>query len=273
MDSSAPPTAAKPDLSLDVEALRRQLGPVKVGLIDRWIREVNGPLDAAIAAHVDPDAWVLDVGCSRGDPDLPSIRSGHRLVGCDVDVLGLRANELAEGCVMAPSTSTPFADASFDVIVGKWLLEHLEDPAADFREFHRLLRPGGAVVVLTPNRFSLFTFLSAVIPLRLKQGLKRNIFGIHEEDTFPAFYRANSRWRLSRLMAQAGFENERLFLLPGMWTFFIFSPRLARMVRVLERLQARIPVIRASTTYIIGVWKKPGTTRVPRGHAGPGEGT
>jgi hypothetical protein len=61
----------KESLALDVEELRRKLGPVKVALIEQWIREVNGPLDAAIAAAMPPDAIVLDAGCSRGDPDYP----------------------------------------------------------------------------------------------------------------------------------------------------------------------------------------------------------
>jgi SAM-dependent methyltransferase len=251
-------TDPKESLALDVEALRRRLGPVKVALIEQWIREVNGPLDAAIGAWVHPQARVLDAGCSRGDPDLPSLQRGRYMVGSDVDLPGLRANTLADAVVLAPMGRLPFADASFDVVACKWVLEHLEHPERDFAECARVLKPGGALVALTPNAYSAFTLISRAIPYRLKQILKGNMFGLHEEDTFRTWYRANSPRQLRRLAAAAGFEEAELQLLPGMWTFFIFSAPLARLVRRGELLQMRVPFLRQAATYYVGVWRKHG---------------
>lgn len=245
----------KESLALDVADLRRRLGPVKVALIERWIREVNGPFDAAIAAHVRPDSVVLDAGCSRGDPDLPSLARGRLYFGADVDLPGLRANSLARAVVLAPVTALPFADGSVDVLVMKWVAEHLEDPATVFRECRRVLRAGGALCLLTPNAHSVFTVLSRSVPLRFKQVFKRRLFGVHEEDTFPVFYRANTRGALRRLLAPLGFHEERAVLLPGMWTFFIFNRPLALAVRGLEQAQRRIPGLRAASAYLMGVWR------------------
>lgn len=256
MQQGADPTQQKQSLALDVEALRARLGPVKVALIEQWIREVNGPLDAAIARVMPPEARVLDAGCSRGDPDLPSLRAGRFLVGADMDLLGLRANSLANAVVLAPMEKLPFADASFDVIACKWVLEHLEHPDLDFAECARVLKPGGALVALTPNANSLFTLISRAIPYRLKQVMKGNMFGVHEEDTFRTWYRANSPRQLRRLAAAAGLRELDLTLLPGMWTFFIFSAPLARAVRAAERLQMRLPLLHRAATYYIGVWRK-----------------
>lgn len=249
--------AEKDSLALDVEALRRKLGPVKVALIEQWIREVNGPLNAAIAVHVQPEALVLDAGCSRGDPDLPALRQGRYLVGADMDLLGLRANEIAQSVVLAPLGRLPFADASFDVVACKWVLEHLEHPEQDFAEVWRVLKPGGVLVALTPNSLSLFTLISRAIPYRFKQILKGNMFGVHEEDTFRTWYRANSRNQLERLATNTGLRLESLDLLIGMWTFFIFCAPLARAVRTLEHAQARMPLLNRTLTYYIGVWRKP----------------
>ena len=47
--------STKDSLDIDVAELREKLGPKKVALIDQWIREVNGPLDALIAQHVTPE--------------------------------------------------------------------------------------------------------------------------------------------------------------------------------------------------------------------------
>jgi len=255
-DTSSPPKS-KDSLALDVEELRRKLGPVKVALIEQWIREVNGPFDALIARHMHPEAVVLDAGCSRGDPDLPALQRGRLLIGSDMDLLGLRANTLADGCVLTPLSALPFGDNTFDVIASKWVAEHLEEPLADFAECQRVLKPGGVLILLTPNAYSLFSTISRMIPYRLKQLMKGNMFGLHEEDTFRTWYRANTRGQLARLMAQAGLEPVSFELLPGMWTFFIFSRPVARMVRVLEYGQMRVPGLRGAATYIIGAWRKP----------------
>lgn len=246
----------KDSLALDVDALRRKLGPVKVALIEQWIREVNGPFDAAIAPHVHDAAVVLDIGCSRGDPDLPSLARGRLFVGVDMDLPGLRGNTLAGARVLAPMRCLPFADATADVIVCKWVAEHLADPSVEFAECRRVLKPGGVLCLLTPNAYSLFTILSRMIPYRLKQVFKGRLFGLHEEDTFRTYYRANSRRRLRRLLGGLGFVEEQSAWMPGMWTFFIFSPRMAKLVRALEHLQARLPGLRATTTYFMGVWRK-----------------
>lgn len=255
MASSKNPS--KESLELDVQALRARLGPVKVRLIEQWIREVNGPMDALIAGAMYGDACVLDIGCSRGDPDLPSMYTGRRTIGADVDLPGLRANHLATACVLAGARNLPFANGSFDLVVCKWVAEHLEDPALEFRECARVLRPGGVLVLLTPNAWSFFTLLSRMIPYRLKQIFKGRLFAGHEEDTFRTWYRANSRAQLDLLMHRAGLGPRSFRLLPGMWTFFIFSEPLARFVRGCERLQLKIPGLRAATTYILAAYEKP----------------
>lgn len=48
-------------------------------------------------------------------------------------------------------TAFPFADASFDAIVASHILEHLADPFAAMGECHRLLRPGGVLLVKVPH--------------------------------------------------------------------------------------------------------------------------
>lgn len=240
-----------------MQALRARLGPVKVRLIEQWIREVNGPLDRTIAAHMHANARVLDLGCSRGDPDLPSMYTGRKVFGCDIDLPGLRANHLAAACTLGAMRALPYANGSFDLIVCKWVVEHLEDPAQEFRECTRVLRPGGVLVVLTPNARSFFTLISRALPYRVKQIFKGKLFAGHEEDTFRTWYRANTIPELEKLMHRVGLEPCGTSLLPGMWTFFIFSEPLARLVRRCERWMARVPGLEKATTYILASYRKP----------------
>lgn len=255
MANTTKPT--KESLELDVQALRERLGPVKVRLIEQWIREVNGPMDAVIAGAMHRAARVLDIGCSRGDPDLPSMYTGRYVIGADMDLLGLRANHLARACVLTPMGALPFPNATFDLIVCKWVAEHLEDPAAEFRECARVLKPGGVIVLLTPNAWSFFTLLSRALPYRLKQIFKGRLFAGHEEDTFRTWYRANTQTQLDLQMHRAGLMPRTFTKLPGMWTFFIFNEPLALLVRRLERIQLHLPLLRGATTYLLASYQKP----------------
>ncbi len=87
---------------------------------------------------------LLDAGCGSG----VVLRRGkplfENILGVDVSLGMLRRclpihQDLARASVLA----LPLADASMDAVTGYSLLHHLHDPAEVFREFHRVLRPGG----------------------------------------------------------------------------------------------------------------------------------
>jgi len=251
-------------LALDVAEARARLGEKRFWLIKQWVEDVNGAYEAAIAPHVDEHTVLLDAGCSRGDPDIPSVLRAGFSVGCDMDLAGLRGNMLTMAKAMSPLERMPFQDGAFDVIVCKFVVEHLGDPLGTFEEFARVLRPGGVVAFLTPNAHSVFALTSRLVPLRLKQMFKARLFGGYEEDTFPTQYLANTPGRLDGLMRQAGFDTLSLDLLSGMWIFFIFSRTLALSVRFIERLQLRTPGLRNLSMYLMGVWQKPETAAAGR---------
>jgi len=257
MNASSPkPSPDKRTLAISGDITER-LGARRYRLLLRWIRDVNGAYDAALSAAITDRSVVLDAGCSRGDPDLPALANAKHAVGCDSDLPGLRANTLVRDRVASPLETLPFRDGAFDVIVCKFVIEHVPSPARVFAEFWRVLRPGGMLAVLTPNRLSLFAFVSSLVPHGLKQAIKERLFGGHAEDTFRTYYRANTPRTLDRQLREAGFARERIEMLAGMWAFFIFNTPLALTVRALERAQTHVPLLRACSTHIMGVWRKP----------------
>jgi SAM-dependent methyltransferase len=68
-------------------------------------------------------------------------------VATDIDASRYRH---IDGIQSADLTAAPFRDAGFDVIICSHVLEHIPDDSAAFAELFRLLRPGGAVLALTP---------------------------------------------------------------------------------------------------------------------------
>jgi SAM-dependent methyltransferase len=98
---------------------------------------------------------VLDVGCGRGDALVALRDRGWQVRGVDFDpdsVAVARARGLPVDIGSLPSQG--YADESFDVVTMSHSLEHLPDPAGVLSEVRRILRPGGRLVVVTPNAAS-----------------------------------------------------------------------------------------------------------------------
>jgi SAM-dependent methyltransferase len=150
---------------------------------------------------------VLEAGCGRTSR-LRSHRDRiERLVGVDLDEPGGRTNEFVDEFVVADLCGAlPFADETFDVVYSNFVVEHLERPPAAFAEWHRVLRPGGSVVVVTSNRSNPLMAGARALPQGLRTALKGRGPGAEARDVFPARYRANTPAALTGQLARAGFE-------------------------------------------------------------------
>ncbi|PYQ53355.1 MAG: hypothetical protein DMF78_09160 [Acidobacteria bacterium] len=114
-----------------------------------------GKLERLFLAHFAPGARVLDAGCGRSL--FTEIRPAwpFRIVAADVDhdLLASRRAEFREiDWVVAGAHPLPFRGATFDGVFAGELIEHLAEPAAGVAEFARVLRPGGTLILTTPNR-------------------------------------------------------------------------------------------------------------------------
>jgi SAM-dependent methyltransferase len=98
---------------------------------------------------------LLDVGAARG-VFLNLARSrGWDVTGIELSIEAMRAARGAFGLELIPSTveEAGFRDGSFDAVHMSHVLEHLPSPVGTLREIHRILRPGGVLMIEVPNEF------------------------------------------------------------------------------------------------------------------------
>lgn len=189
----------------------------------------------AVKALARPDGVVVDAGCGRDASWLRRISPFFgKAVGFDYEI----ARPAAEGhcwVLRGDAHRIPLASGSVDVIGTISTLEHFADPARVFEEFRRVLRPDGALFVLTVNQYFPPIILGRIFPHRWRQIINSKATHSEPEDTFPAFYRANTRRALERFGERAGFEVRSVRYLNNHPDYFQFSPLLYRMWAALDQ--------------------------------------
>lgn len=141
------------------------------------------------------DVRVVDVGCGRC-----SFRSAlgsriGRYIGVDGIAYSGRPED-GDFLVLADlDKSIPLAEACGDVVVSIETIEHLDHPRAFVRELARILRPGGTLVLTTPNQLSALSLLTLVL---------RQRFDAFRDVHYPAHRTALLPVDLERIAVEAG---------------------------------------------------------------------
>lgn len=176
---------------------------------NHWWYVARGKLVESLISSLPRNIKILDVGAGTGINFPIFSKLG--------DVVGLepwdKAREIAKNkgftnIVNGRAEKIPFPNGSFDLLVALDVLEHLPDDVKALKEFHRVLKRKGCLVVTVPA----FSFLWS------------------EHDNLNKHFRRYSRGELVRRMEKCGFKVEKasyffFFLFP----FFVVSRLLSRI--------------------------------------------
>ena len=94
---------------------------------------------------------VLELGCGVGILSRQLVNFSNSVTGLDISPVAIAQLPPEIKGVVSTLPEIPFADHSFDVVVGTEVLEHLDDDQACIEQVARVLRPGGRAYFAVPN--------------------------------------------------------------------------------------------------------------------------
>lgn len=199
-----------------------------------------------VRALLEPDHHVLEFGAGRGkfhylenDPikritDISRIPARYALF--DVDPVVLENPTSEDRHVAAVGESLSFEDGSFDIVVAWMVLEHITAPDFYARELGRVLKPGGWLCAVTPNKWGYFSVGARLIPERLHGTFLRWLVPHKKaEDGFETVYKLNTLAALERHFPAPDFSHHSYYYDPGPG-YFGRSMTLARIIRAYNYL-------------------------------------
>lgn len=201
------------------------------------ISSILRPSDTVLDLGAGRGAWYFEERCEtrRRLRDLkPQVA---RLIGCDVDPVVLGNPTTSENLLISDG-NLPVADASIDVIVADFVLEHIPDPVRFAREIDRVLKPGGYLCARTPHKYHYIAFAARLVSNRKHAGVLGHAQPERKaEDVFPTAYRLNTLGDIGTT-----FEGYRSYsyLYAGEPTYFFGSKLGYRLFSGLHKLLPRV---------------------------------
>lgn len=211
------------------------------------------------------EAVWLDVGC--GHQLLPEWRQAQErelasraklLVGLDYDRPSLLKHDSLSVRIRGDISNLPFRDNSFDLVTANMVVEHLHQPALQFAEIKRVLKPNGFFAFHTPNYYCPLVFMASLTPDSIKRRLIKLLEARAEEDIFPTHYKVNTESAIKWLADEVGFQVEQIKIVTsGGHAIFALCPPISIVELLYLKTIKRYHSLRHLRGNIITLLRKP----------------
>jgi 2-polyprenyl-3-methyl-5-hydroxy-6-metoxy-1,4-benzoquinol methylase len=138
---------------------------------------------------------LVDVGCGTGNLWRALAGRFSGCIGVDAVHYGDLPSEVEFKRADLDRDPLPVADGVADIAAAVETIEHLENPRALFRELARVTRPGGWIVVTTPNQLSALSLVTLIVKQR---------FSAFQDTSYPAHRTALLEVDLCRMACESG---------------------------------------------------------------------
>lgn len=198
-----------------VGTLEARLEPIGAGPTDWHYEDVA----AAIVEAYDPrredgrSFRVLEAG--GGSASHLPLPEGAEVTTIDISPEQLAANTYARHKLLGDLQTFDFGQRRFNLIIAWDVLEHLETPEAALERFAHILEPGGRLLVVGPQRYTLKGLLTRLTPHALHVAFYRHVLGSENAGTpghppFPAHLSEGSEpLRLASYLRDKGLSIDR----------------------------------------------------------------
>lgn len=165
---------------------------------------------------INSQATCLDYGAGRGNVKQMNFKDIARFVaGIDAEKAVFENPFLHEAKLLDLTNSIiPYADNTFDVVFSDNVIEHVENPGVVFKEIQRVLKPGGVFLAKTPNKRHYMPVIARIAPTWFHRFYNK-LRGRKCIDTFPTFYKCNTRASVVKYAEKAGFLVKRIEFIEG----------------------------------------------------------
>lgn len=161
---------------------------------------------SALLKELHPEGSVLDFGSGKGQfLKLAYSHNFRNLTGTDIMPRPADLPSEISWTQADLNQEMPFENESFDVVVALEVIEHLENPRHMIRVLNKLLKPGGFLILSTPNNHSWRSILSFII--------KGHFVSFLEKD-YPAHITALTKIDLRRLVEEQNLRFVRYAYVP-----------------------------------------------------------
>lgn len=174
------------------------------GLLIKADLGLHAQITAILKHELMPGASIMDLGAGEGALSRRLMDQGFRVTAADVDPESFR-------CAEVPFTKVDFDDPSelakfvqlhsnaYDAVIGIEVIEHVQDQWSYVRQLMAMAKPGGMVLISTPNTTS---WLSRITFLRSGQ-----FHQFSDSDLGYGHISPVTRWELGLILRSAGAEH------------------------------------------------------------------